>query len=72
MGWFASKRGFSGDGPWDIIKKAFAAVNRCYEMDAGRRLTAGELADAIEFVSRGLFEVTLTRATDTKYPFTEK
>lgn len=53
MGYWRSLRGTIGDGPADLLGVALTKIAQIYLHDTGRRITQGELADLVEFVTCG-------------------
>jgi len=54
MGWWESEHGILGDHPADLLGSAIQEIVKCYQDKAGRKPSQGEIADLIEFVSRGM------------------
>jgi hypothetical protein len=54
MGWWRSQRGVIGDEPADLFEKFLHDVVEIYNRRAARPPTQGELADLIEFCTRGI------------------
>lgn len=54
MGWWKSENGVIGDSVADIMVKALRRVVDEYKRTGNRMPTQGEMADLIEFCSRGI------------------
>ncbi len=57
MGWWKTEHGTIGDEVADVLYPFWDAVESTYLKDVGRLPTQGEVADLIEFGSRGVFKV---------------
>src|SRR5688500_13900978 len=53
MGWWSCKGGVIGDGPADLLGDALDEIVGEYQEEHGRPPTLGELAQLIEFCTRG-------------------
>ena len=57
MGWWKTPNGMIGDGPADIMDKAWHEIEKEYRRDASRPPTQREIADLVEFTTCGALRV---------------
>ena len=58
MGWWRSEHGIIGDWTADILCEALKKIESVYEHECHRKPKQGEIANLIEFCSRGLLRPT--------------